>query len=231
MSMLSENLNNITHSLDLESISRYHWGRKFLTYRNIQLLGGTMHSDKEKCILFNCANRTQGQIVEIGAYKGLSTTYLAAGVKLRAFTTRTHACHVITIDPFIDYKGRGGMRENEWTREDFAHAIYLAGVSSHIDCLEMTSRDAEEAYTADYGDPAIELLFIDGDHTSEGAHFDFETYFPKVSLGGVIAIHDSCYGGPCEVIQEYSGNDKPMREVHRCDDEYSLTLHVKVAEL
>jgi hypothetical protein len=33
-------------------------------------------------------------------------------------------------------------------------------------------------------------LFIDGDHSYQGARFDFETYGPMVKSGGIIALHD-----------------------------------------
>jgi len=38
--------------------------------------------------------------------------------------------------------------------------------------------------------PWIDFLFIDGDHSYEGAKLDFELYGPMVRKGGVIAFHD-----------------------------------------
>jgi len=38
--------------------------------------------------------------------------------------------------------------------------------------------------------PQVDFLFIDGDHTYEGAKADFERYGPLVSPGGLIAFHD-----------------------------------------
>ena len=35
--------------------------------------------------------------------------------------------------------------------------------------------------------PEIDFLFIDADHTYEGAKHDFETYGPLVRKGGIIA--------------------------------------------
>jgi predicted O-methyltransferase YrrM len=37
---------------------------------------------------------------------------------------------------------------------------------------------------------ALDLLFIDGDHTYEGVRQDFETYGPLVRPGGLIGFHD-----------------------------------------
>lgn len=38
----------------------------------------------------------------------------------------------------------------------------------------------------------IDFLFIDADHTYEGAKQDLETYTPLVRAGGVIGLHDVC---------------------------------------
>ena len=40
------------------------------------------------------------------------------------------------------------------------------------------------------GDNALDFLFIDGDHTYEGAKQDFEMYSKLVKRGGIIALHD-----------------------------------------
>lgn len=37
---------------------------------------------------------------------------------------------------------------------------------------------------------AVDLLFIDGDHTYEGVKQDYEMYSPLVRRGGVVALHD-----------------------------------------
>ena len=38
----------------------------------------------------------------------------------------------------------------------------------------------------------LDFLFIDGDHTYEGAKADYELYAPLVKKGGIIALHDIC---------------------------------------
>jgi predicted O-methyltransferase YrrM len=40
------------------------------------------------------------------------------------------------------------------------------------------------------GDRPLDLLFIDGDHSLDGARCDFAMYSPLVRSGGVIALHD-----------------------------------------
>jgi predicted O-methyltransferase YrrM len=46
------------------------------------------------------------------------------------------------------------------------------------------------------GGRALDLLFIDGDHSHEGIRRDFADYTPLVRPGGVVALHDIVPGGP-----------------------------------
>lgn len=40
------------------------------------------------------------------------------------------------------------------------------------------------------GDQKLDFMFIDGDHTYEGANRDFEYYKPLVREGGIVGFHD-----------------------------------------
>ena len=46
------------------------------------------------------------------------------------------------------------------------------------------------------GGRAIDVLFIDGDHSKEGMLQDFADYSPLVRSGGIIAVHDIYYLEP-----------------------------------
>jgi hypothetical protein len=50
----------------------------------------------------------------------------------------------------------------------------------------------------------LRLLWIDGDHTYEGAKSDFDLFSPFVSEGGIVALHDVLHGGdgPLRVVME-----------------------------
>jgi predicted O-methyltransferase YrrM len=41
-----------------------------------------------------------------------------------------------------------------------------------------------------FQDQGIDLLFIDGHHSKEDAKLDYESWYPKVKVGGCIVIHD-----------------------------------------
>ena len=46
------------------------------------------------------------------------------------------------------------------------------------------------------------LLFIDGDHSFEGAKSDYEYFSPYIIEGGFLAMHDYDMSGPRRVIDE-----------------------------
>lgn len=120
-------------------------------------------------------------VVEIGSWKGKSTYCLARGLRSGA---------VVAIDPF-DASGEPGSRElyHESRGEtplldQFVSRMQQLGVSGKIRVLQ--------GFSADFvgHERAINLLFIDGDHSKEWCDFDFTNYSPHVVRGGLVALHD-----------------------------------------
>ena len=60
---------------------------------------------------------------------------------------------------------------------------------SHI-CIDSHSPEALNTVELRLAGRHIDFLFIDADHTEEGATLDFEAYGQLVRAGGVIAFHD-----------------------------------------
>ena len=54
----------------------------------------------------------------------------------------------------------------------------------------MSSHNLDDIWAEITGFQTIDLLFIDGDHTYEGAKEDMYGFFPYVRMGGLIIIHD-----------------------------------------
>jgi len=159
----------------------------------VSRIAGTVEgwlSDAQGCALYTAAAACTGRgaIVEIGSWKGRSTVWLARGA--RRAGRSVHA-----IDPHV------GSREapEASTLEAFQANIYRAGAGDHVAAMVMTSADAERVLEG-----PVELLFVDGDHSPDGAASDADLWLPRVMTGGVVMFHDvatSGYSGPRRVFQ------------------------------
>jgi predicted O-methyltransferase YrrM len=110
-------------------------------------------------------------ILEIGAAGG-GTTFLLAGA------ARPDAI-IITLDLSFDKSRRAAV-----------NCFALAG--QRVLCLENDSHltDARHAVEAALAGRALDLLYLDGDHSYEGVKADFNLYSPLVRPGGLIVFHD-----------------------------------------
>jgi len=81
----------------------------------------------------------------------------------------------------------------------FLNSICAAGVSSHVE-----SRLGYSTEVASSWNRPIRLLWIDGDHTYEGAKKDLDGFFPHLVPLGVVAFHDAlnAFPGPIRVFVE-----------------------------
>jgi len=120
-------------------------------------------------------------IVEIGSYKGRSTTCLAFGC-------RGTKKRVFAVDSFD-----GEVWESEYRTvfEDFKQNIDRCGLSVYVEPVKGLSTQV-----AKHWDKPIHFLFIDGSHQYEDVMADFAGFFPHVVPDGLVAFHDVCEGWP-----------------------------------
>jgi predicted O-methyltransferase YrrM len=123
----------------------------------------------------------EGQIVEIGSYKGRSTCWLASGSK-GAGRER-----VTAVDHFKSPVLRPGLpADQEWTSlDEFKENIKLMGFEDDVRGIVANSETAVKSW-----DQSIRLLFIDGDHSYEASKLDFECWSPFVIKNGYVVFHD-----------------------------------------
>ena len=152
--------------------------RIILPYRAI---GGFL-TEAEAVALFRCANRlpANANAVEIGSWKGKSTFCIARGLRSGS---QLHA-----IDPF-DAAGEPGSaeryareRSDRPLRDQFEENTFF--VRDRIVIHQGYSRDFVKSF------PRIDFLLIDGDHSIEGASYDFTQFSPAIGVGGWVAVHD-----------------------------------------
>jgi predicted O-methyltransferase YrrM len=117
----------------------------------------------------------RANIIEIGSFKGRSTSFLASGC-------RGTKKRVSAIDTFngndSDFGYRGFF-------QDFERNIRHCGVAKYV--KPVVGKSCEIARTWNL---PIDLLFIDGSHVYEDVLADFRGFFPHVVPGGLVAFHD-----------------------------------------
>jgi len=180
----------ITIPKDLDLVLDEAWSvaRKvpgFLLEKEARLLG-----------MIAACNPGDGEIIEIGSFKGKSTVMLAK--------VRQHygLGPVVAIDPhnFNSVELRQHKTsEDASSYTEFLDNIRLAGVSDHVQPIRAYSSDV----ALNWNRP-IRFLWIDGDHTYSGAKKDFDGFFPYVMPGGLVAFHDALheFPGPIRVFAE-----------------------------
>jgi predicted O-methyltransferase YrrM len=158
---------------------------------------GLIHP-REGLLLYTLARRAAhlGSVVEIGSYLGRSTWYLVQGLKDGGSPHK-----VVSIDPHVDPRQRDAYFANldaygltEWVepRVDFSHEV-----------------------AASFGDEPIGMLWIDGDHSYRATKEDFDDWFPRLSLGGWYAMHDTVNSwlGPTKLARGLLGHRADLADI------------------
>ena len=136
----------------------------------------------------------EGVIVEIGSFKGRSTVMLA---KVASHYGRGP---VVAIDPHTQILSTARDEDaHPSTYDEFVEALRRAGVEKHVDVRHSFSKDVVRTW-----DQPVRFLWIDGDHSYQGAKTDFDGFLPFVSAMGVVALHDALnnFPGPIRVFVE-----------------------------
>jgi predicted O-methyltransferase YrrM len=109
-------------------------------------------------------------VIEVGTYNGASTVSMAQALRDNGDSGQLHC---VEIDQYnIDL-----------TR----HHLEEAGLAHLASLYQGSSQDPSLVDRL----PESELIFIDGDHSYEGARHDYETFSKKLSPRGLMLYHDT----------------------------------------
>lgn len=134
----------------------------------------------------------QGVVAELGVDRGEFSNQLLELVTPRVL-------HL--VDTWNSTRYHSGLMRT--VEQRFAPQILAGQVVIH----HALSTDA----CAQFEDDALDLIYIDTDHTYRGTHRELRAYAPKMRSGGVIAGHDYCVGdwagdyryGVIEAVHEF----------------------------
>lgn len=131
-----------------------------------------------------------GPFLEVGSYCGKSAIYLGAAARLtgRVLFALDHHRGSEENQPGWEHH-EPDLVDPETNRIDtlgsFRRTIHDAGLESTVVAVVGDSVTVGSVWTT-----PLALLFIDGGHGREPAHRDFETWVPRVVVGGTLLIHD-----------------------------------------
>lgn len=115
-----------------------------------------------------------GLIAEIGAEFGMSASLFCEGADA--------SVQIYSVDLFP-----GDLLKQH--RNNLIRGGYTEG-SNHYTRSKQIKGDSKEVWKKwDLG--AIDLLFVDGDHSYKGVKADIEGWIPLVKVGGVVLFHDA----------------------------------------
>lgn len=146
-----------------------------------------MHSEADLAVLLAAA-RDARRVVEIGVYEGASALALVAALDAGS--------ELHLVDPFGHRPDAlpAGWGATEWaTRRMLARALRARGASAPAVHWH-TCLSAELA--ARWQGGAIDLVFVDGDHSEAGCQLDWASWSRFVSVGGHLVFHDARLGRP-----------------------------------
>ena len=122
----------------------------------------------------------EGEILEIGSFKGKSTIIIAKSASLAGRT------NIVSVDPLTSPSVTDpDLKGEESCLEEFKNNIRSAGIEKDIEFHQKYSHELAKEWERKIG-----FLWVDGDHTYKGVKTDFDLFSPHLTNGGIIAIHD-----------------------------------------
>jgi predicted O-methyltransferase YrrM len=123
----------------------------------------------------------EGDIVEIGSWKGKSTIWLACGSK----SVRRE--RIVSVDP-----------HTAGTYGEFLRNLKEVGINDWVIPVIGISQELAQRWARD-----VRLVYVDGSHEYEDVKEDFRLCFELLGDDGIIALHDSLFEheGPTKVVE------------------------------
>src|SRR5579875_3089156 len=131
--------------------------------------------------------------VEVGAYLGRSSLYLASriqgsGKKIRLYVVDLWDGWIYDdcSEPSPAEQEKASAFQNGDVFWHFIRNVRRAGVEDVICPLKMPSERAASLFE----DGTLDFVFLDADHTYEAVRRDLEAWFPKIKRRGILGGHD-----------------------------------------
>ncbi len=161
----------------------------------VESIEGYLSPTEIRFLALLAAVRTaDGEILEIGSFKGKSTIVLTKAASLLEKTV-VHAVDPMIAPSITDPDLNGDPS----SLPDFQKNISAHDLEDQIRLHQNFSFELAETW-----DKPLRLLWIDGDHTYRGTKQDFDGFSKHLSDGAIVAMHD--------VLHEFEGGLRVFME-------------------
>jgi predicted O-methyltransferase YrrM len=140
-------------------------------------------------------------LVEIGVFEGVTTACLADAIDKEAT--------LYGVDPFVP--GRLGIC---WSRLIARSMTKRYRDDGRVVLIEKLSHEAAKDVPE-----RIDFIFIDGDHSYDGIHRDWQLLSERVVEGGIVALHDAL---PRTGGEPQAGSERYFADVIVSDSRFRL---------
>lgn len=151
--------------------------------------------------------KDDGDFLEVGVFRGKTTVFM--GKYLEKFAPGKK---LFTIDPHSFSALKSTLNCNVEKEANEIKALFLnqmkKNLINHVH-YSMTSKEGSK----EIKNNSILFVFIDADHTKRGVINDFNLFFPKMKLGGIMCFDDYKNGkwvGVKEALNEVAYNNKKL---------------------
>lgn len=144
-----------------------------------------------------------GIFVELGAYKGKSTSFIVTEIINRGRNIKFY-----TVDTFLGDSGSTDKKEIDAYKQVSTSNMYqkyfenTKHLKEHFSTLVNYSNEAAEYFL----DESVDILFIDAGHSYEAVKKDIQAWLPKMKNGSIMAGHDyTSWEGVGKAVRELLG--------------------------
>lgn len=165
---------------------------------------------QEGLALMELAKKSKSGVIEIGSWKGKSTSYLLLGSYLG------NKCPIEAIDTFEgspEHKLKGIKTINDFKKN-------ISALPFETKMLSVYENKSELIYS-NFENEDYDVLLIDGNHSLIHVIKDFALYYDKIKPNGYIALHDfgkEGWAGPTHF------GEMLMKEFSDCEQIGSLLI-------
>ena len=131
------------------------------------------------------ATPEEGIFVELGAYKGKSTSFIVTEI-----INRNRNIKYYTVDSFEGHTDSNDNKEVEAYKGISDIEIDFDSNTKHLDGKFQKIKSLSHESANLFEDNSVDICFIDAGHSYEAVKKDIESWLPKIKKGGIMAGHD-----------------------------------------